>query len=174
MELPVTLDYELTPENFADLMTVGQQKSFGKARLLFGYTLPLLGAAATGAGASYVEGFGLDKGLFFGFLAYAVGWIISYRIFCIPHSQLIDPSGVLLGKAKLLATANAVEVTTSRSFWRMNWSGFVDVVEANSSVLLFIDRMQAIVVDKGAFASEAEQTEFLELTSSLLARAKDN
>ena len=133
-----------------------------------------MAALCIGAVASYTQEFDLDMGLAFGFLAYAIGWMISYRVFCIPDSKMTDPSGTLLGQATLSATTKAVEVTTEKSFWRMNWNGFIDVVEAKSSVLLFIDRMQAIVVDNDAFASEGEKTEFLELASSMMSSEKDS
>lgn len=172
MELPVTLEYKLTEANIADLMTVGQKRAYGKVRLLAGYTLPFLAALCVGAVASYTQEFDFDMGLAFGILAYTIGWMVSYRIFSIPNSQMTDPSGTLLGETTLTATTSTVEVITEKSFWRMKWNGFIDIVEGDCSVLLFIDRMQAIVVDNGAFSNDDDKLEFMQLCRNQMVHRK--
>ena len=163
MELPVTLQYELTDKNFADLMSAGHRRAFGKTRLFLGYTLPFVAATCVGAVASYTQEFDLEVGLAFGFLAYAIGWIISHQAFYVSSEQLTHADSLLTGIQQAHITEETVEVTTAKSLWRMNWEGILDVREEEHSIILFIDRMQAIVINTNVFTSDKEKATFIQI-----------
>ncbi|MEM1037212.1 MAG: YcxB family protein [Pseudomonadota bacterium] len=173
MMAPVHLTYELSVENTSDLIKLSQKRIYTRRRTFLGITLPIVAAGLVALAVSYFENFDLELGANIGALSYVVGWIVSNLIFCVPPPRLSASSSFMYGRTEFVANTKGIEVSTSKSFWRMDWEGIIDVAEGKKSVMLFIDKTQAILIDNSAFKSSNERREFLAMVSSRIKTSRE-
>lgn len=155
-QLPITLEYEYTPEIFQDFIgsVYGQRKFFK----IFWIVFPLVMLAL----------------IIYSFFTDRVGQIASFTLPILLISLLFIFIGKRINKRnantasengpiKFYADKENVKVKTTDTETTHKWDAFIDFKESKLSYLLFLNKMHAYLVPKDAFQSEEQRQAFIQL-----------